>query len=121
MSPTDHLRLLPWTGPEGKPSYLAGDGTGCLSHLADNMEATQLGLAGDLVEEAKQILAGRAWTSGELQLLAVQLTEALVNVHRIAQSRGARLPDPVYDDLDAVDDLDDGDDEWDRPCPVPLG
>ncbi|MFG2558314.1 hypothetical protein [Streptomyces sp. NPDC048496] len=66
-------RLLPWAGPEGKPCYLAGDGAWFLSRLADNMEAAPLGLAGDLIEKAHQILAGRAWTPGELHLLAVQL------------------------------------------------
>lgn len=38
MSGTGQLRLLPWAGPEGKPCYLAGDGPGYLSRLADNME-----------------------------------------------------------------------------------
>lgn len=110
MSLTDQVRLLPWTGPEGKPCYLAGDGAGFLSRLADNMEAVQLGLAGELIEEAQRVLAGRAWTPGELHLLAVQLNEALGNVHRIAASRGARLPAPAYGDPDAVDDQDGEDD-----------
>jgi len=39
--------------------------------------------------------------------LTVQLTEALANVHRIAVSRGERLPSPAYEDLDAIDDEDD--------------
>ncbi|MFF1476040.1 hypothetical protein ACFVYD_00330 [Streptomyces sp. NPDC058301] len=115
-------RLLPWAGPEGKPCYLAGDGTGYLSRLADNAESVQLGLAGEVVQEAQHILDGRRWTPGELHLLAVQLTEALANVHRIAVSRGARLPAPAYDDLDTldVDDLETGDEERDNPHPVPL-
>lgn len=107
MSLTDAVRLLPWAGPEGKPCYLAGDGAGFLSRLADNMEAAQLGLAGELIDEAQQVLEGRAWTPGELHLLAVQLTEALGNVHRIAVSRGERLPAPAYDDSDGIDDGDD--------------
>ncbi|MBT2481677.1 hypothetical protein J7E94_26430 [Streptomyces sp. ISL-94] len=104
---TGDVRLLPWVGAEGKPCYLAGDGTGFLSRLADNMEATQLGLAGDLIEEAQDVLEERAWTPGELQLLAVQLTEALIAVHRIAVSRGARLASPASNDLDAIDGTDD--------------
>ncbi|MEE1807260.1 hypothetical protein PUR32_13760 [Streptomyces sp. BE133] len=103
---TDDVRLLPWVGAEGKPCYLAGDGTGFLSRLADNLEATQLGLAGDLIEEAQDVLEERAWTPGELQLLSVQLTEALASVHRIAVSRGARLLSPTSTDLDAIDDPD---------------
>ncbi|TQK44642.1 hypothetical protein FBY35_6158 [Streptomyces sp. SLBN-118] len=107
MSLIDEVRLLPWTGPEGKPCYLSGDGVGFMSRLADNVEAAQLGLAGDLIEEAQQVLAERAWTPGELHLLAMQLTEALVNVHRIAQSQGARLPAPAYEEPNAIDDEED--------------
>jgi hypothetical protein len=100
VSPVDTLRLLPWVGPEGKPCYLSGDGSGFVSRLADTMEASQLGSAEELIEEAQQILDERAWTPGEIHLLAVQLTEALGNVHRIALSRGARLPPLAYADLD---------------------
>jgi hypothetical protein len=71
------------------------------------METTQLDLAGELLEEARRILDGHQWTPDELHRLAVRLTEALGNVHRIAVSRGARLPAPLYDDLDAIDDSDD--------------
>ena len=122
MGLTNQVRLLPWAGPEGKPCYLAGDGTGDLSRLADNMESTQLGLADELVQEAQHTLDGRRWTPGELHLLAVQLTEALTNVHRIAVSRGARLPAPAYDDLDPLDrdDLETEDEERDSPGRVPL-
>ncbi|WP_406418041.1 hypothetical protein OH809_33180 [Streptomyces sp. NBC_00873] len=118
MSLTNQARLLPWAGPEGKPCYLAGDGTGYLSRLADNMESAQLGLAGELVQEAQRVLDGRQWSPGELHLLAVQLTEALTNVHRIAVSRGARLPAPAYEDLDALDKPDDEDDR--RPAAQPV-
>jgi len=106
VSPTGQLRLLPWVGPEGKPCYLAGEGTGYLSRLADSMESAQLCLAAELLQEARRVLDGRQWTQGELHLLAAQLTEALTNVHRIAVSRGERLPAPAYEDLDAIDDED---------------
>ncbi|MCX4964044.1 hypothetical protein OHA98_04255 [Streptomyces sp. NBC_00654] len=85
-----------------------------MSRLADTVEAAQLGLADELAGEAHQILAGRSWTPGELHLLVAQLTEALGNVHRIAVSRGARLPTPVYDDPDGIDDCDDCDDMVDQ-------
>ncbi|MFE9774966.1 hypothetical protein ACFYOV_25490 [Streptomyces sp. NPDC005931] len=108
VSPAGQWRLLPWAGPEGKPCCLAGDGTGYLSRLADNMEAAaQMGLAGELLHEARRVLDGRQWTQGELHLLAVHLTEALAHVHRIAVSRGERLPSPACEDLDAIDDEDD--------------
>lgn len=91
------LRLLPWSGPEGKPCYVSGDGTGYVSRAADTMEANQLDVAAELIVEAKYVLAERVWTPGELHLLAVQLTESLVDVHRVAESRGARLPVPSND------------------------
>ncbi|MEV5533841.1 hypothetical protein [Streptomyces prunicolor] len=110
----DETRLLPWVGPEGKPCYLSGDGSGgYLSRLADNMEAVQLGLAADLIKEARTILDSRKWTPGELHLLTVQLADALTDVHRVAESRGARLLDPSWDDPDVIDDQ--GDDDQDGP------
>ncbi|MFD0168220.1 hypothetical protein ACFVJH_29370 [Streptomyces decoyicus] len=90
-------RLLPWVGPEGKPCFLVSDGTGYVSRVADNIEAAQLGSAAELIEEARRLLAERAWTPGEIHLLAVELTATLVDVHRVAESRGARLPAPDHD------------------------
>ncbi|GHJ39834.1 hypothetical protein [Streptomyces sp. TS71-3] len=88
------LRLLPWTGEGGKPCYLStpenSDG-GYVARVADRIEAEQLGAAADLLDEAREMLAARSWTGGELHLLAIQLTESLTYVHRIAESRGARL------------------------------
>ncbi|MFI6547322.1 hypothetical protein ACIBO9_29170 [Streptomyces prunicolor] len=46
----------------------------------------------------------------------MQLTEALTDVHRVAESRGARLADPVRDNADAIDDEDDNDDAPERPA-----
>ncbi|MGW7409711.1 hypothetical protein ACWGI9_39470 [Streptomyces sp. NPDC054833] len=115
VSPAGQARLLPWTGPEGKPCYLVGGRTGYLSRLADNMESAQLGLAGELLQEAQRVLDARQWTSGELHLLTVQLTDVLTNVHRIALSRGERMPAPAYEDLDAIDDEDD---QRDAPQPT---
>ncbi|GGU90488.1 hypothetical protein GCM10010211_66360 [Streptomyces albospinus] len=100
-------RLLPWASPEGKPCFLLpGDGTGYVSRLADRVETEQLGSAAVLVAEARKVLHGRAWTSGELHLLAVELTESLDTVHRVAESRGARLP--------VADGGIDGDEDADR-------
>ncbi|MEU9108517.1 hypothetical protein AB0D54_30125 [Streptomyces xanthophaeus] len=90
-------RLLPWTSPEGKPCYLVGDGTGYVFRLADRMESEQLHTAAELLDEAQCLLAELKWTPGELHLLAVQLAESLGAIHRVAESRGARLPVPAYD------------------------
>ncbi|EFL32269.1 conserved hypothetical protein [Streptomyces viridochromogenes DSM 40736] len=88
---TDGGRLLPWAGPEGKPCYLVGDGTGYVSRLADDIEDLQLGMAGDLLGHAAELLAERRVTSAELRYLALRLTESLRDVTRVAESRGARL------------------------------
>ncbi|MFF8787038.1 hypothetical protein [Streptomyces sp. NPDC015125] len=88
-------RLLPWTGLEGKPCFLVSDGTGYVSRVADAMEAAQMALAAELIAEARRILVGRSWTSGELHLLTVELAESLVEVHRVAESRGGRLLAPA--------------------------
>ncbi|MFI1305816.1 hypothetical protein [Streptomyces sioyaensis] len=84
-------RLLPWTSLDGKPCFLVSDGTGYVARVADAVEEEQLASAVDLIDEARRVFAGRGWTSGELQLLAVELTDALVEVHRVAKSRGTRL------------------------------
>ncbi|GGN42372.1 hypothetical protein GCM10012285_22670 [Streptomyces kronopolitis] len=82
-------RLLPWSSPDGNPCFVIG--SGYVSRVADTVEEEQLASAVDLIAEARCVLAGRGWTSGELQLLTVELTEALMAVHRVAVSRGARL------------------------------
>ncbi|WP_327704563.1 hypothetical protein OG530_25265 [Streptomyces decoyicus] len=94
MAPMDTPRLLPWSSPDGKPCFLAGDGSGYVSRLADEMEAAQLDSAAELIEDARRVLDARTWTPGEIHLLAVELTSTLTNVHRVAESRGARLPVP---------------------------
>ncbi|MER6839521.1 hypothetical protein [Streptomyces platensis] len=113
MSPTDPPRLLPWSSPDGKPCFLAGDGTGYVSRLADELEEAQLDSAAELGEEAHRILAGRAWTPGEIHLLALELAASLVDVRRVAESRGARLPVPDDDGSDGDDAPDD--EGGDRP------
>ncbi|MFD5392736.1 hypothetical protein ACFWJW_00535 [Streptomyces sp. NPDC127097] len=99
------VRLLPWTGPDGKPCFVAGDGTGYVSRIADQMEEEQLSSADDLLDEARQVLAARAWTPGELHLLAVELTASLADVRRVARSRGGRLTalgQDAPDDVEAM-------------------
>ncbi|MBW1596660.1 hypothetical protein [Streptomyces sp. JJ38] len=117
-SGTGRLRLLPWAGPEGKPCYLAGGEGGYLSRLADNVESAQLGLASELLQEAWDVLDGRQWTPGELHLLAVRLAEALGDVHRVAVSRGSRLPEPVCDDFDTDGDAESEEDGQGDSCSV---
>ncbi|MFC9507257.1 hypothetical protein [Streptomyces sp. NPDC057002] len=87
-------RLLPWTGSDGKPCYLVGDGTGYVSRLADDIEDVQLGMADDLLGHADELLAEQRVTSAELHYLAMRLTECLRDVRRVAESRGERLSPP---------------------------
>ncbi|MFD1661850.1 hypothetical protein ACFSL4_27590 [Streptomyces caeni] len=89
---THGARLLPWAGPDGKRCYLVTDGTGYLSRLADDIESVQLGMAAELLGHAADMLADRRVTTGQLRYLLARMSEALTDVHRIAESRGARLP-----------------------------
>lgn len=95
MTPHNELRLLPWSGPDGKPCFLsADDNGGLLSRLADNTEAVQLGLSAELLEHAGEVLADGGTRAEELRLLATALTRALRDTLRVAESRGHRLPTP---------------------------
>ncbi|MEK9520053.1 hypothetical protein MIU24_11670 [Streptomyces venezuelae] len=93
MTPHNELRLLPWTGPDGKPCYLSTDDEGShLSRLADSTEALQLGRAADLVSHTLEVLEDEVTELEELRQLAADLTEALKAALRVATSRGHRLP-----------------------------
>ncbi|MFC9285896.1 hypothetical protein [Streptomyces sp. NPDC057052] len=87
-------RLLPWSNLDGNPCYLVTDdtGTGRLSRLANDIETVQLGMADDLLGHAVDLLGDAKATESQLRYLAARLAEALHDVHRIARSRGARLP-----------------------------
>lgn len=92
MTTFNELRLLPWTGPDGKPCFLSTDDNGGhMSRLADNMESLQLGMATDLLNQASETLADAETGPDELRLLARDLTGALRDTLRVATSRGHRL------------------------------
>ncbi|MFE8949181.1 hypothetical protein [Streptomyces sp. NPDC007856] len=92
MKAPKELRLLPWSGPEGKPCYLnTDDKAGYMSRLADNIEAAQLGTAAELLEQASETLDDENADPEELRRLARELTGALRDVHRVATSRGHLL------------------------------
>ncbi|MEK8143331.1 hypothetical protein NKH18_17890 [Streptomyces sp. M10(2022)] len=84
-------RLLPWSSSDGKPCYVLGDGTGYVSRVADNVESVQLGMAVELLDHAADMLDDRQVTSAQLRYVVARMAEALRDVHRIAESRGARL------------------------------
>ncbi|KUO20283.1 hypothetical protein AQJ91_15575 [Streptomyces dysideae] len=103
MNGVGGARLLPWTGSGGQPCYLVTDGTGYLSRVADDIESVQLGMAGELLDHAADMLADHKVTLAQLHFLAARMSEALRDVHRIAESRGARLATPAYDSPDGID------------------
>lgn len=92
MTAPNELRLLPWSGSDGKPCYLSTDDkAGYISRLADNIESIQLGTATELLEHASDTLNDPDTGSEDLCLLAKELTGALRDVLRVATSRGHLL------------------------------
>ncbi|WCN01909.1 hypothetical protein [Streptomyces sp. M92] len=92
MTPQNELRLLPWSGPDGKPCYLSTDDSGgYMSRLADNIEAVQLGMASELVEHVSAVLGDQDTVPEELRRMLAELTGALRDVLRVATSRGHLL------------------------------
>ncbi|MFG3097225.1 hypothetical protein [Streptomyces sp. NPDC048202] len=92
MAAPNELRLLPWTGPGGKPCYLSTDDRGgYLSRLADSIEAIQLGFAAELLEQVPDTLDDSDVEPDEVHSLARDLTDTLRDVLRVAISRGHLL------------------------------
>ncbi|RPK58541.1 hypothetical protein [Streptomyces sp. ADI95-17] len=102
MTAPNELRLLPWSGPDGKPCYLSSDDRGgYMSRLADNIEAVQLGRAAKLLEQASETLDNQDAALDEMRCLVKELTGALRDILRVATSRGHLLAaseprEPVY-------------------------
>ncbi|MEV0527068.1 hypothetical protein AB0I66_26910 [Streptomyces sp. NPDC050439] len=118
MIPTQATRLLPWSTPDGKPCYLASDDPGSyLSRVADNIESVQLGMADELLAHTDDLLTDPKASSDQLRYALARTSEALRDVKRIADSRGARLTLPD-DDPDAISSDDDPDDDGPR---LPAG
>ncbi|OQD55392.1 hypothetical protein BM536_012395 [Streptomyces phaeoluteigriseus] len=92
MTARNELRLLPWSGPEGKPCYLSTDDKGgYMSRLADNIEEEQLATAAALLEHASETLDGQDADSEDLRRLTGELIGTLRDVLRVATSRGHLL------------------------------
>ncbi|MEU5022997.1 hypothetical protein [Streptomyces milbemycinicus] len=103
MNVSTGLRLLPWSDPDGKPCYLASDdGDSPLSRRADAIEAVQVSMGAKLLHHARALLDAPKADARELRFLAERLCEALRDVLRVAESRGARLPS--YDEGDGPDE-----------------
>ncbi|MEU0117486.1 hypothetical protein ABZ137_28285 [Streptomyces bobili] len=92
MTTRNELRLLPWSGPEGKPCYLSTDDKGgYMSRLADNIEEDQLATTATLLERASDTLDGQDADQEDLRQLTGELTGTLRDVLRVATSRGHLL------------------------------
>ncbi|GGS10479.1 MULTISPECIES: hypothetical protein [Streptomyces] len=92
MTAPNQLRLLPWSGPGGKPCYLdTDDKASYMSRLADNIEAVQLGTAAELLEHASETLDDQDAGLEDLHPLARELAGSLRDVLRVAVSRGHLL------------------------------
>ncbi|MGW3804464.1 hypothetical protein [Streptomyces clavifer] len=92
MTTPNELRLLPWSGPGGKPCYLSTDDPGgYVSRLADSIEAIQLDTASELVEEASEALDNQDASLDEMRCLVKELTGAMRDIFRVATSRGHLL------------------------------
>ncbi|MGX1222493.1 anti-sigma regulatory factor (Ser/Thr protein kinase) [Streptomyces ambofaciens] len=96
---TEHVRVLPCPGAQGRTALLLTDGDGPVSRLADRMEAVQLGLGERLLGRVRETLGEQRTCARELRLLTDQLADALADALFIAECRGARLresePGPV--------------------------
>ncbi|WP_369363760.1 hypothetical protein AB5L52_11400 [Streptomyces sp. CG4] len=95
MAERSVVRLLPFSGPEGKRAHLITDGSPTpLSLLADRIESQQIETATVIVELARPMVGEAAeLTAGELRWIAGRLIESLTDVLNIAESRGQRLPE----------------------------
>ncbi|MBP0456467.1 hypothetical protein [Streptomyces montanisoli] len=105
------VRLLPWSTADGRPCYLLGGGSGHVSRVADEIETVQLDMAAELLDHAADLLGDHEATAPQVRFVADRLAESLRDVHRIAESRGARLPDPEHE-TDESPDFDDPDGEF---------
>ncbi|MEU8915711.1 hypothetical protein [Streptomyces nigrescens] len=87
-------RLLPWTSPDDKPCYLFTDREGgYVARYADDVEALQLAMGVGLLEHARDLIGDPAADARQLRYLSAQLSAALRDAVRVAESRGERLGD----------------------------
>ncbi|MFB7365773.1 hypothetical protein [Streptomyces hydrogenans] len=92
MTSHDELRLLPWSGPDGKPCFLSTDNNSSrLSRLADTLETTYLDQAADVLHQAIELLGLPEPDPVDLRAASADLTAALGQALRVAESRGRRL------------------------------
>ncbi|MGW1465618.1 sulfatase [Streptomyces sp. NPDC002308] len=83
------FRLLPWNSPEGRRCYLSTDDPDSrMSRLADEVEADLVACGEDVLDGAREVLAGEAAVRFALKATA----DALRDVLRVAECREGRPP-----------------------------
>lgn len=94
MTNPTHLRLLPWSTPDGKPAYTPDDNpNGFVARLADRLEAEQMSTGQEVLRLSRDMLAAEERLEpDECRYVMRRLCECLSDVLRIAESRGYRLP-----------------------------
>ncbi|GGV75263.1 hypothetical protein [Streptomyces massasporeus] len=84
------MRLLPWTGVDGKPCYLSTDDPGSLlSRLADDVEAAQLASAETVLAGARAVLHDPKAGERAVRFAQTRAVESLGDVLRVAVSRSS--------------------------------
>jgi anti-sigma regulatory factor (Ser/Thr protein kinase) len=83
-------RPLPWSGPEGRPAALIGDG-GFLSRRADQIDAVHLEAARSLWDLAPAVLENPKADVSEIRFAAAHLHESLGHLLRMTSARGLYL------------------------------
>ncbi|WP_031107391.1 hypothetical protein [Streptomyces sp. NRRL S-146] len=82
------MRLLPWTGVDGKPCYLSTDDSdSLLSRLADDVEDAQLASAETVLAGARAVLHDPKAGERAARFALARSVESLGDVLRIAVSR----------------------------------
>ncbi|MEU8705994.1 hypothetical protein [Streptomyces sp. NPDC048565] len=85
-------RLLPWPSPDGQPCFLVTDDESShLSQVADEMEAAQLDMGAEVLDNALAVLGDTMSPYSEVRYAGIRLAECLGDALRVAESRGMRL------------------------------
>ncbi|SNT27562.1 hypothetical protein [Actinacidiphila glaucinigra] len=96
------LRLLPWTELNGKPAYTPDDNpSGLIARLADETEHAQIERAADVLSKITELLDLSKTTrliNEPSRVLLTAASTSLVDVLRVAVSRGMRLDGMRTDD-----------------------
>ncbi|GAA4954727.1 hypothetical protein GCM10023238_21680 [Streptomyces heliomycini] len=94
--------MLPWSGAGREARVSVHRGTRAVSSPGwrTRAEASQLATAEQILSHVGELLSDDRATASELRYAARRLSECLADTLRVAQSRGARLPVFLADEVD---------------------